>query len=105
MRRPLENFASDFLFPLAGLMLTILPLRTVFVPSQITGVTRIDYVLGYQVLILLCAAVVAYGLNLWCLRPAKTSKPAPASARAQRLHLRWQRRLLKRQPRLPHNGD
>ena len=51
----------------------------------------------------LCS-VVAYGLNLWCLRPAKTRKPAPASARAQRLHLRWQR-LLKRQPRLPHNGD
>ena len=83
MRRPLENFASDFLFPLAGLLLTILPLRTVFVPSQITGVTRIDYVLGYEVLILLCAAVVAYGLNLWYSRPAMASRPAPASARAE----------------------
>ena len=103
MRRPLENFASDFLFPLAGLLLTILPLRTVFVPSQITGVTRIDYVLGYQVLILLCAAVVAYGLNLWYLRPAKTSNPALASARTETAPAAA--RLLRRQPRLPHNGD
>ena len=69
----------------------------------ILGHQRIEYVLGYQVLIRLCAAVVAYDLNLWYLPPAKTSNPAPASARTETAPAAA--RLLKRQPRLPHNGD
>lgn len=36
-------------------------------PPQVPGVTRIDYVLGYEALILLLAGVLAYGLHLWGL--------------------------------------
>jgi hypothetical protein len=75
---PSANFATDFLIPLAGLMLTILPLRSVLVPAQIGGTTRIDYVLGYEALILLAFAIVAYAVLL--VRRRRAYPPTPRAA-------------------------
>jgi hypothetical protein len=66
-RRP-----QDILVALSAVLLTILPLRSVLVPQQITGTTRVDYLLGYEMLLVVAGGVVVYVLGLARRKPPET---------------------------------
>lgn len=43
---------ENFLIGLAAIMFAILPTRQVIVPPEVQGLTRIDYILGFELLFL-----------------------------------------------------
>lgn len=59
-----SNF-TDITVNLAVATLAILPLRAVLVPSDLQGLTRIDYILMLQLLIVISMAFLLNGLQLW----------------------------------------
>lgn len=54
-----------FLVGLVAVFLTVLPLRAVLVSSELPGLTRIDLILGCELLLLVLVAVVAYLWIVW----------------------------------------
>jgi hypothetical protein len=58
---------------LAVATLSILPLRAVLVPSDLQGLTRIDYILVIQLLLIISMAFFLNGLQLW--KPALRDDP------------------------------
>jgi hypothetical protein len=57
--RPIEGF-----FAVATIMLTILPIRLVLVPAEITSLTLVDYALGSEMALLAAIAALSY-LEPW----------------------------------------
>jgi hypothetical protein len=60
---------GDFLVALSASTLAILPLRAVLVPSEIAGVTRVDYLLGFGLVVLVAIGMLRYAYDLWSQRP------------------------------------
>jgi hypothetical protein len=60
----ISTSVTGVLLPLAAVSLTVLPLRAVLVPSYITGLTRVDLILGIDIAMLVCASVYVYARTL-----------------------------------------
>ena len=56
--------AEAFVTGLAVLILTVLPLRLVLVPTEVPGITRLDLILGVEVMLLVvgATAVATYSM-------------------------------------------
>jgi hypothetical protein len=52
---------------LALATLSVLPLRAVLVPSDLQGLTRIDYLLVLQLLLIIAAALLLNSVQLWSI--------------------------------------
>ncbi len=49
-------------------MLSVLPLRVVLVPSDISGLTRVDLVLGFGLVSIVAVAAGKYVYEIWTLQ-------------------------------------
>ena len=58
---------------LAAVLFTVLPLRIVLVPGGIGGLTRLDYVLGLMMAILLLAGIASYWMHFWRISRSRRS--------------------------------
>jgi hypothetical protein len=71
--------STDGLVGVAAIMLAILPIRLVLVPSEITSLTLVDFILGAEMALLAAVTVI-----LWLVWPAIRRPPASRSRREQR---------------------
>jgi hypothetical protein len=65
---------QEVLVGLSAVLLTILPLRAVLVPPELSGLTRMDYLLGVELLLLLLVGVVQFLRSTWSSKPILNPK-------------------------------
>lgn len=65
LTRGREYNYTEITVHLAIATLAILPLRAVLVPPDLQGLTRIDYILVIQLLLIVAVAFLLNGLQLW----------------------------------------
>jgi len=53
----------DVLLPLAAVVFTILPLHQILVPSEIQGITRVDVILGIEMVLAVAIVPMLYGVD------------------------------------------
>jgi hypothetical protein len=70
---------SSVVIPLAAATLTVLPLRAVLVPTDVSGLTRVDMLLGLEFTMMMAAAVLVYW---WAARGLDVRGPDPAELAA-----------------------
>jgi hypothetical protein len=63
--RERESKFTDITVNLAGFSLAILALRTLLVPPDLQALTRIDYILVIQLLLIVSMAFFLNGMQLW----------------------------------------
>jgi hypothetical protein len=60
-----EAFTRDSILAVAGVVIAILPLRTVLVPSEVQGLSRVDFILGAELVMIVCLALIGYARHIW----------------------------------------
>jgi hypothetical protein len=68
-----ESTVTSITVNLAVATLAILPLRAVLVPPDLQGLTRIDYILVIQLLLIISVAFLLNGWQLWVFSPEENS--------------------------------
>jgi hypothetical protein len=74
LRRPRKDAGPEGIVGVAAVLLAILPIRLVLVPSEISGLTLVDYGLGVEMAILAALACFVVWLGL---APSDTERARP----------------------------
>jgi hypothetical protein len=69
-----ESTVTSITVNLAVATLAILPLRAVLVPPDLQGLTRIDYILVIQLLLIISVAFLLNGWQLWVSHPRRNAE-------------------------------
>jgi hypothetical protein len=63
-----EKLIRNIFLETSALMFSVLPLRSVLVPSHITGLVSVDLVLGLGIAIMVLIVLIIYALEVWIIR-------------------------------------
>jgi hypothetical protein len=59
------DFVRDLILAVAGVVIAILPLRAVLVPPEVQGLSQVDVILGSELVLIVCLALIGYALHIW----------------------------------------
>jgi len=60
-----EQSPGTFMLEAAAVMLAVMPLRAVLVPPDAQGLTRVDLILGFGLVVIVSAVLVKYSMDVW----------------------------------------